>query len=157
MVTPDSIITRLIKQKNNPIIRIYWALIDPNATFVIPPKTHWPSVFANTTLQSIINAKFSKQKFRHCYENRLSKTIQTIPHNLYHIDVEAGVGVPKSTIAETGMGVTSRPYRTRPNEFWKNSTIWTRDRDPRYPKGVPWDQNFFFKNSLMQSKWGLCS
>ena len=26
-----------------------------------------------------------------------------------HIDVEARVGVPKSTIAETGMGVTSRP------------------------------------------------
>ena len=34
-----------------------------------------------------------------------------------HIDVEARVGVPKSTIAETGMGVTSRPFRTRPNEF----------------------------------------
>ena len=27
----------------------------------------------------------------------------------FHIDVEARVGVPKSTIAETGMGVTSRP------------------------------------------------
>ena len=26
-----------------------------------------------------------------------------------HIDVEARVGVPKSTIAETGIGVTSRP------------------------------------------------
>ena len=28
---------------------------------------------------------------------------------VYHINVEARVGVPKSTIAETGMGVTSRP------------------------------------------------
>ena len=26
-----------------------------------------------------------------------------------HIDVEAHVGVPKSTMAETGIGVTSRP------------------------------------------------
>ena len=46
VVTPDSIITWPIQQKNNPIIegspiiRIYWAPIDPNATFVIPPKTH---------------------------------------------------------------------------------------------------------------------
>ena len=35
-----------------------------------------------TTLQSIMNAKLSKQKFWHCCENGLSKTIQTIPHNL---------------------------------------------------------------------------
>ena len=36
----------------------------------------------NTTLQSIMNTKLSKQRFWHCYENRLIKTIQTIPHNL---------------------------------------------------------------------------
>ena len=30
-----------------------------------------------------MNAKLSKQKFWHCFENGLSKTIQTIPHNLY--------------------------------------------------------------------------
>ena len=35
-----------------------------------------------TTLQSIMNAKLSKQTFRHCYENGVIKTIQTIPHNL---------------------------------------------------------------------------
>ena len=29
-----------------------------------------------------------------------------------HIDVEAGLSLMKSTIAESGMGVTSRPYRT---------------------------------------------
>ena len=39
-------------------------------------------IYEVTTLQSIMNAKLSKQKFWHCYENGLSKTIQTIPHNL---------------------------------------------------------------------------
>ena len=43
--------------------------------------------------------------------------IQELLTQEVHIDVEARVGVPKSTIAETGMGVTSRPFRTRPNEF----------------------------------------
>ena len=36
-----------------------------------------------TTLQSIMNAKLSLQGFWHCHENRLIKTIQRIPHNLY--------------------------------------------------------------------------
>ena len=36
-----------------------------------------------TTRQSIMNAKLSKHRFWHCYENGLSKTIQTTPHNLY--------------------------------------------------------------------------
>ena len=36
-----------------------------------------------TTLQSIMNAKLSKHRFCHCYENGLIKTIKTIPHNLY--------------------------------------------------------------------------
>ena len=36
-----------------------------------------------TTLQSIMNAKLSLQGFWHCHENRLIKTIQMIPHNLY--------------------------------------------------------------------------
>ena len=35
-----------------------------------------------TTLQSMVNAKLSKQRFWHFYENGLIKTIQTIPHNL---------------------------------------------------------------------------
>ena len=39
--------------------------------------------FLCTTLQSIVNAKLSLQGFWHCHENRLIKTIQTIPHNLY--------------------------------------------------------------------------
>ena len=33
-----------------------------------------------TTLQSIMNNKLSKQRFWHCYENGLIKTIQTIPY-----------------------------------------------------------------------------
>ena len=36
-----------------------------------------------TTLQSVMNTKLSKQRFWHCHENRLIKTIQTIPHNPY--------------------------------------------------------------------------
>ena len=36
----------------------------------------------STTLQSMMNTKFSKQRFWHCYENLLINTIQTIPHNL---------------------------------------------------------------------------
>ena len=43
-------------------------------------RTFWN---ACTTLQSMMNAKLSKQRFWHCYENGLIKTIQTIPHNLY--------------------------------------------------------------------------
>ena len=35
-----------------------------------------------TTLQSMMNAKLSLQGFRHCHENGLIKTIETIPHNL---------------------------------------------------------------------------
>ena len=36
-----------------------------------------------TTLQSMMNVKLSKQRFRHCNENGLIQTIQTTPHNLY--------------------------------------------------------------------------
>ena len=36
-----------------------------------------------STLQSIMNAKLSQHRFWHCHKNRLIKTIQTIPHNLY--------------------------------------------------------------------------
>ena len=35
-----------------------------------------------TILQYVMNAKLN-HRFRHCHENRLIKTIQTIPHNLY--------------------------------------------------------------------------
>ena len=35
-----------------------------------------------TTLQYMMNPKLSKQRFWHCHENVLIKTIQTIPRNL---------------------------------------------------------------------------
>ena len=40
-----------------------------------------------TTLQSMMNTKLSEQRFWHCHENGLIKTIQTIPHNL-HVSVK---------------------------------------------------------------------
>ena len=40
-----------------------------------------------TTLQSVMNAKLSKQRFWHCFKNGLIKTIQTISHNL-HVSVK---------------------------------------------------------------------
>ena len=36
-----------------------------------------------TTLQYMMTTKLSQQRFCHCYENGLIKTIQTIPHKLY--------------------------------------------------------------------------
>ena len=36
----------------------------------------------STTFQSMMNAKLMKQRFWHCHENGLIKTIQTIPYNL---------------------------------------------------------------------------
>ena len=38
------------------------------------------NVIEITTLQSIMNAKLSQHRFWHCHENRLIKTIQTLPH-----------------------------------------------------------------------------
>ena len=35
-----------------------------------------------TTLQYMMDAKLSKQRFWHCHENGLIKTVQTMPHNL---------------------------------------------------------------------------
>ena len=55
----------------------------PNNSSQVAPissSTMAPSS-GNTTLQSIMYAK--PQRFGHWHENRLIKTIQTIPHNLY--------------------------------------------------------------------------
>ena len=41
---------------------------------------HTPTQY--TTLQYLMNAKLRKQRFWHCHENGLIKTIQTIPHKL---------------------------------------------------------------------------
>ena len=37
----------------------------------------------NSSILSMMNAKLSQQRFRHCHENGLIKMIQTIPHNLH--------------------------------------------------------------------------
>ena len=39
--------------------------------------------YDTTTLKSLMNAKLSKRRFIHCYENGPMKTIQTTPNNLY--------------------------------------------------------------------------
>ena len=69
----------------------WWALIE------VPPQNRAEStqvssassdhcitvvVFLLTTLQSIMNANLSQHRFWQCHENRLNKTIQTIPQNL---------------------------------------------------------------------------
>ena len=48
-----------------------------------PRSDHYLNLFDFTTLQSVMNAKLSKQRFWHCHENSLIKTIQTIFRNLY--------------------------------------------------------------------------
>ena len=53
-----------------------------NSSQVAPISSTMAPSSGSTTLQSIMNAKPSKQRFGHCHENRLIKTIQTIPHNL---------------------------------------------------------------------------
>ena len=53
----------------------------PPKYFEITKAGHSETGF--TTLQSMMNAKLSKQRFWHCYENGVIETIQTIPHNLY--------------------------------------------------------------------------
>ena len=57
----------------------------PNSGFFSPVlRLQEQQNFRNldTTLQSMMNVKLSKQRFRHCHENGLIKTIQSIPHNL---------------------------------------------------------------------------
>ena len=41
-----------------------------------------PQLKQCTPLQSMMNAKLSQQRFRHCYENGLIKIIEKIPHSL---------------------------------------------------------------------------
>ena len=45
--------------------------------------SHALHIMQNTTLQSLMNTKLSKQRLLHCHENGLIKTIQKINHNLY--------------------------------------------------------------------------
>ena len=49
---------------------------------------HCQTFLFTTTLQSLMNTKLSKHRFWLCRENRLIKTILSIPHNLY-VSVES--------------------------------------------------------------------
>ena len=59
--------------------------------------------------------RFSLSRFNGL--SQFSASDRAWSHFESHIDVEAGFQSSKSTIAENGMGVTSRPLRTRPIEF----------------------------------------
>ena len=58
------------------IVRSYWKVDS------FWSRNWGQDVMGPTTLQSIMNAKLNQHRFWHCYENRLIKTIQMIPHNL---------------------------------------------------------------------------
>ena len=51
----------------------------------------------------------------------------------------------EATIAFKGMGRPRGFRRFRKTHLENILSRGSRDRDPRYPKGVPWDQNFFKK------------
>ena len=53
-----------------------------NATGLMQRRHRPTTSKVTTTLQSMMNAKLSKQRFWHCHENGLIKTIQTAPRNL---------------------------------------------------------------------------
>ena len=66
---------------------------------------------------------------------------------LSHIGHESRLLAMKFSIAETGMGVTSRPKRNRSIEFWINSTTYVDHRQgPWYPREKIHDENFEEKN-----------
>ena len=87
-------------------------------------------------------------EFRKCSHNRLLLCISQ-PLGSFLSFLEA-------TIAFEGMGRPSRFRRFRKTHLENILPRGSRDRDPRYPKGVPWDQNFFLKNFLLKSYLGIC-
>ena len=62
----------------------------------------------------------------------------------------------EASIAFEGMGRPRGFRRLRKTHLENILPRGSRDRDPRYPKGVPWDQNFFLKNFLLKSYLGIC-
>ena len=57
----------------------------------------------------------------------------------------------EATIGFEGMGRPRGFRRFRKTHLENILPRGSRDRDPRYPKGVPWDQNFLLKNFLSKS------
>ena len=62
----------------------------------------------------------------------------------------------EASIAFEGMGRPRGFRRFRKTHLENILPRGYRDRDPRYPKGVPWDQKFFLKNFLSKSYLGIC-
>ena len=62
-----------------------------------------------------------------------------------------------SSVALTPMRTLFRPRRFRKMYLENILPRGSQDRDPRYPKGVSWDQFFFFKFFLMQTYLGIYS
>ena len=62
----------------------------------------------------------------------------------------------EATTAFEGMGRPRGFRRLRKTHLENILPRGSGDRDPRYPKGVPWDQKFFLKNFLSKSYLGIC-
>ena len=60
------------------------------------------------------------------------------------------------TMTKTTCGSYSRSRRLRKMHLENILPRASWDRDPRYPMGVPWDQNFFLKKILSKSYLGIC-
>ena len=62
----------------------------------------------------------------------------------------------EATIAIEGMGRPRGFWRFRKTHLENILPRGSRDRDPRYPKGIPWDQNFLLKFFFSESYLGVC-
>ena len=86
-------------------------------------------------------------------KNRLQTTESIFTLTTYAISQPLGKfsSFLEATIAFEGMG-RPRGFRGFRKTHLENILPrGSRDRDPRYPKGVPWDQNFVLKNILSKS------
>ena len=60
----------------------------------------------------------------------------------------------EASIAFEGKGRPSGFRRFRKTRLENILPRGSQDRDPRYPKGVPWDQIFFFEKFSLQKLFG---
>ena len=70
---------------------------------------YYGDLFYRLVLLFYRNLSSAKSTFKKCMlQGDLSDTLLILSFVVLHIDVEACIGVPKSTIAETGIGVIYR-------------------------------------------------
>ena len=62
----------------------------------------------------------------------------------------------EASIAFEGIGRPRGFRRFRKTHLENILPRGSRDRDPRYPKGVPWDQKIFLKKFFSKSYLGIC-